>query len=105
MRIDLYISSEEVRVHVRLVGSGVSIRDLRDLLSRDLGDFLLTAVLSNSCKVGINHGIGISLSAFHCKATVEEPGAQEHLPNDGVAPIVGCHLGEDLDAEIVVTRL
>ena len=75
-------------MHIVLISGRVSKGDLGDLSACDLSELILRAVLSHSIEEGIDHGVGVSLSALDGEATVEEASVYQHLPHYGMTPIV-----------------
>lgn len=55
--------------------------------------------------VGVDLGVGVSLSALDCEATVVEASGQQHLVHLGVAPIVRSRLRVELNSVVVVSAL
>lgn len=92
-------------MHVSGVGRGVPIGDLGYFAAGDLRKLVLSAVLGHGLEESVDHRVGVSLSALDPEAAVEEAGVKEHLPDDGVTPIVWLHLGIDGDPEVVVAGL
>lgn len=90
-------------MHVAISRGRVAIRDLFNFLATDLGQVVKWAILSDGLEEGIDHWVGVSLSALDPETTVEEASVYKHLPNDWMAPIVRLLLGIDGEAEVVVT--
>jgi hypothetical protein len=82
-------------MHVIDVGGGVAVRDLTQLSAIHLSQFLLAAVLCHCLEECVEHRVGVSLSALYPETTVVEPSVGQHLPDDGMSPIVRSHLGVD----------
>lgn len=60
-------------MHVVKVSGRVAIRDLPYFLSADLCKLVQGPILCYCLKEGVDHRVGVSLSALNPEATVEEP--------------------------------
>lgn len=66
------------------------------------GDLLRSTVPLNCVEVAVNEGVRIALPANTCEATMEEASVLQHLPDSGIAPVVGHLLWEDLDLKVIM---